>query len=77
VLPEERVRFLVAATRGNPLAWEELPMLLESEKLTGTVPLSEPLPSPSRLEETFGRGSRRWASGNLGSAAAVWLKSTV
>jgi DNA-binding NarL/FixJ family response regulator len=52
-LPEDRVRFLVEATGGNPLALEELPMLLESEKLAGTVPLSEPLPLPSRLEDTF------------------------
>jgi DNA-binding CsgD family transcriptional regulator len=53
---DERVRDrIVAETRGNPLALLELPRGLAPAKLAGGFGLPDPMPLPSRIEESFQR----------------------
>jgi DNA-binding CsgD family transcriptional regulator/tetratricopeptide (TPR) repeat protein len=46
---------LYEATGGNPLALLELPGLLSAQQLTGTAPLSDPLPAGASVERAFAR----------------------
>jgi DNA-binding CsgD family transcriptional regulator len=49
---------LYEGTGGNPLALMELPSILAPEQLAGVVPLEQPLPAGSGIEQGFARRAR-------------------